>query len=131
MGNIARSSRRSDVYYDPSTPEEDIAAMTPGNESAEEDDESEETEEEESSEETEVVEETKDITEAADTVAVQTKPVEELPKGSAPVFKTSGLPAISKELAIGSSGPACRRASIHPITAQTTIRMTIRREDIG
>lgn len=92
MGNIARSSRRSDVYYDPSTPEEDIAAMTPGNESAEEDDESEETEEEESSEETEVVEETKDITEAADTVAVQTKPVEELPKGSAPVFKTSGLP---------------------------------------
>lgn len=63
MGNIARSDRRSDIYYDPSTPEDSQSAETET-----EGDET-ETDDEETPEET-----------------------KEADKGPAPVFRTSGMP---------------------------------------
>lgn len=113
MGNIARSQRRADIYYDPSVPVEMKPApkpeATPGkaNENGEEEEETteeetteetveetesgetEETEEEES--ETEETEQEADIIEPQDTVRIEF-PVEAVPKGPTPVFKTSGMP---------------------------------------
>lgn len=82
MGNIARSNYRSDVYYDPSTPE----TITPDEEEA--DDESvEETEENE--EETEEGEET---TGKRKDTSVPADPIDEPRRGGVPNFRTSGLP---------------------------------------
>lgn len=71
MGNIARSDRRSDVYFDPSTPEESISETQSGDE------------EEEDSENTEPAD------------SVPEPPVADpafYAKNGAPAFKTSGLP---------------------------------------
>ena len=94
MGNIARSPRRSDIYYDPSTPiEEEVA------EARESEDEEDEGDDEETDEETgdEVTEEGGD--DISDTVDIETgktdqqaKPKEPAKKGPAPTFRTSGLP---------------------------------------
>lgn len=96
MGNIARSDRRSDIYYDPSTPEEPEVKATPsGNEPAEEEEESEEseTEGEETTEETEDEGKNEnDLIEPSDTVPTPQNPIVETPKGTPPHFKTSGLP---------------------------------------
>lgn len=70
MGNIARSPRRSDVYYDPSTPEKIQEA---------DDEEDDEIEAEEGDEQ-------------PDSIASKQEPVAELKKGVAPVFRTSGMP---------------------------------------
>lgn len=64
MGNIARSPNRSDIYYDPSTP---------GN-----------TEIEEDSDDDDVID--------SETEDTETEKANDTPKGSAPVFKVSGLP---------------------------------------
>lgn len=96
MGNIARSNRRSDIYYDPSTPEEDVAVETvsQGEDNTIEDTDSDDdsTTEDEISEE-DTIEETDsiDTAETTDTISVAAKPVETF-KGNAPVFRTSGLP---------------------------------------
>ncbi|MBD5309011.1 MAG: xanthan lyase [Bacteroides sp.] len=66
MGNIARSPRRADVFYDPSTP--DAVQST-------DDDETDEF-----------------IDENPETNSVVTQTPSELPKGAAPNFKVSGLP---------------------------------------
>lgn len=84
MGNIARSPRRSDIYYDPSTPE-----------SAPADEESEEEEDEETNEET-ISESSDDIADTAESAAEQPKetntPADNSKKGPAPTFRTSGMP---------------------------------------
>ncbi|MDE6792316.1 MAG: xanthan lyase, partial [Muribaculaceae bacterium] len=64
MGNIARSPNRSDIYFDPSTP---------GN-----------TEIEEDSDDDEIID--------SETENTETEKIIDTPKGSAPVFKVSGLP---------------------------------------
>lgn len=84
MGNIARSPRRSDIYYDPSTPE-----------SAPADEEAEEEEDEETNEET-ISESSDDIADTAESAAEQPKetntPADNSKKGPAPTFRTSGMP---------------------------------------
>jgi len=81
MGNIARSPRRADVYYDPSTPEQNL-------DQADDEDE----------EETEGAEDEEDETVPDDdghASVDQETPKPEAPavkKGVAPTFRTSGLP---------------------------------------
>lgn len=78
MGNIARSSNRSDIYYDPSTPEDekDVA----------EDNEEEEEEEEDGDDAGEGDDEDSPDGEQPDTTPAAVK------RGTAPKFVTSGLP---------------------------------------
>ncbi|MDE7402991.1 MAG: xanthan lyase [Muribaculaceae bacterium] len=84
MGNIARSQRRSDVYYDPSTPDSEIRA--------EETDEDEETDEEVADEEV-IDSQGDDITDIADTMTPADEQKKDEPKkGPAPRFSTSGMP---------------------------------------
>lgn len=89
MGNIARSPRRSDIYYDPSTPDEDNS------------DEEEETDEEGDTDE-EITDDTEgdstesdDITDHAEQSGdktEQSQAVDNAKKGPAPRFTTSGMP---------------------------------------
>lgn len=76
MGNIARSPNRSDIYYDPSTPDNKTVA-----ENTEEEDEEEEDEDDE-----DVSEDDSPDNEQSEASAA-TKP-----KGAAPRFSTSGMP---------------------------------------
>lgn len=85
MGNIARSPRRSDIYYDPSTPNKtDLAA--------EEEDADEESDDEDT---TEIGD---DIADSVETETGQTQKVsvqesaDNTKKGPAPRFSTSGMP---------------------------------------
>lgn len=92
MGNIARSNRRADIYLDPSTPEEVIEKLE-----AEED--AIDAEEEEADEETESENEEDEITDVnendlseKEAETPSTPASKNQPKGTAPVFKTSGMP---------------------------------------
>lgn len=77
MGNIARSDRRSDVYYDPSTPENDLA----DNEDVEEvNDESDDSD----------IDAMQNDSPSAKLQTTVTPP--KLKKGTAPKFTTSGMP---------------------------------------
>lgn len=84
MGNIARSPKRADIYYDPSVPQttamKDDTTETEEDEATEGDEENEETEETESNQSVAKKEEK------------ESTPVPEKPKGPAPVFRTSGMP---------------------------------------
>lgn len=84
MGNIARSDRRSDVYYDPSTPEQGDNQATDGDDEGddEEDDGDDETTDDDS----------------GDNVDEETAPAsaEPQPTRSAPVFRTSGMPRFAE-----------------------------------
>lgn len=73
MGNIERSPRRSDIYYDPSTPEQNTAPEQAQADAVEGED---------------VDENTADQPEAAE-AETSPKPVK---SGRSPIFKTSGLP---------------------------------------
>lgn len=85
MGNIARSPRRSDIYYDPSTPDKNLSARA-------DDEETDEDADEETDEET--------IDETGDDIADHAEQGGETPaktqeparKGPAPTFRTSGMP---------------------------------------
>ena len=79
MGNIARSPRRSDVYYDPSTPDNSTS-----------DDEEAEEEDEEEGDDTENGDNSSDIDDTG-TVAKTQAPAPER-RGTPPHFSTSGLP---------------------------------------
>ncbi|MCM1368959.1 MAG: xanthan lyase [Candidatus Amulumruptor caecigallinarius] len=81
MGNIARSPHRSDVYYDPSTPEESKDAPE-SEEEAETDEETDET----------TAESGDDIADSADNTPAETPKEEPAKKGVAPTFRTSGMP---------------------------------------
>ncbi|MDE6296262.1 MAG: hypothetical protein K2L89_00295, partial [Muribaculaceae bacterium] len=76
MGNIARSDRRSDIYYDPSTPENDIAY----DEEEDENDESDESD----------IDSVDNDSPSAKIQTTVTPP--KLKKGVAPKFSTSGMP---------------------------------------
>lgn len=93
MGNIARSPRRSDIYYDPSTPDESDASQ----EESEIDEEG-ETDETTETEET-VNESSDDIGDTADTTgqtsetpATTRNSNDNKAKGPAPTFRVSGMP---------------------------------------
>lgn len=94
MGNIARSDKRSDIYYDPSVPECEIGQASDNNVSEEEE---EEIEEEEEAEEEETTTEKKETTKVTN-LESKTDDTKEIPapqekvKGPAPVFRTSGMP---------------------------------------
>lgn len=99
MGNIARSPRRADIYYDPSTPLAQTEPAPAVEESEEEDSEEDETTDEgdEGDDETaETAESGDDITDTAESTAPQqtakTPAAEPAKKGPAPTFRTSGLP---------------------------------------
>ncbi|MDE6006368.1 MAG: xanthan lyase [Muribaculaceae bacterium] len=83
MGNIARSSRRSDIYYDPSTPEDELDA---DDEEAAEPDDEEAIDDEESDD----ISDTADQTQA--TKQASATPQSSDRKGPAPRFATSGMP---------------------------------------
>ena len=78
MGNIARSDRRSDVYYDPSTPENDLP-----------DDEEESDEDNEESDDSDI--DAMDNDSPSAKIQTATTP-QKLKKGVAPKFTTSGMP---------------------------------------
>lgn len=88
MGNIARSPRRADIYYDPSTPETAQVDAQTYDEGEEEDADAEDNET--------ITESNDDITDTAESMAGQAKetPVQEdnAKKGPAPTFRTSGMP---------------------------------------
>lgn len=86
MGNIARSPRRSDIYYDPSTPENQQTARND-----EEEAEDEESDEETTDDET-IVENGDDIADHAEQGGESPASAPAAPKGPAPRFSTSGMP---------------------------------------
>ena len=86
MGNIARSPRRSDIYYDPSTPENQQAARNDEGEA-----EDEESDEETTDDET-IVENGDDIADHAEQSGEAPDAAPDAPKGPAPRFSTSGMP---------------------------------------
>lgn len=101
MGNIARSDRRSDIYYDPSTPEEPSSNLSnraePEGEEEVAENEEEEVEDEEDEEtegknenEGDETDETPDA-KPADT-SVPAEPMTPLTPRRAPTFRTSGMP---------------------------------------
>lgn len=85
MGNIARSNNRSDIYYDPSTPENDLASLDEDEEDADADDESSDDDESgdiDNQDDGQPAQETK----KNDSTAPAPK------KGTPPRFSTSGMP---------------------------------------
>lgn len=99
MGNIERSPRRADVYYDPSTPESgtELEAQNTEPDDEQGDDEEDEGDDEEGDdEEDEGDDETLPDDNGEQSVdgeePQQAKPAPEPKKGAAPVFRTSGLP---------------------------------------
>lgn len=95
MGNIARSNRRSDIYYDPSTPVDEYAAADTEDESAA-DDEEDDAEAENDEENTEDAEgDLLDHSGEEDPKSDEAqKPKQQpvAPKGPAPTFRISGMP---------------------------------------
>ena len=83
MGNISRSNRRSDVYYDPSTPQESDQLYNNLSQSSESENDAEESDEE-------VDDETLDL-ETPDSVPAE-NPVKETPVKSEPIFRISNYP---------------------------------------
>lgn len=82
MGNIARSRSRSDIWYDPSTPETGV-----------EQPQEEESETSDNSETSDEVDETiDDVTLDAEQAADTSVPAEPVKNGPAPTFRTSGMP---------------------------------------
>lgn len=94
MGNIARSNRRADIYYDPSTPEPEVTQTSNEKGKIKSESEEETEEEETEEEETEETEETQDESPDKEQTAEQqtTVPEETKPKGTPPSFRTSGMP---------------------------------------
>ena len=92
MGNIARSNRRSDIYYDPSTPDNDVSmqASTSGSDEAESDDDEEEEDEDEEGALEDGDEDGDGSPAASDKDAAASTPQQQ--KGPAPTFRTSGKP---------------------------------------
>ncbi|MCM1152378.1 MAG: xanthan lyase [Muribaculum sp.] len=97
MGNIARSASRSDIYYDPSTPESDVAQnaskSVQDDEDADDEDDDEDEDGEEDEDETDETEGDEDVDGGDGQPApAEEKEAEPVKKGKAPVFRTSGLP---------------------------------------
>lgn len=89
MGNIARSPRRADIYYDPSTPMDDEQE-----EEAEAEDESDENTETIAEDTTETGDDLADTPEPGESDSTAPSKTKEQPakKGPAPRFTTSGMP---------------------------------------
>ena len=85
MGNIARSQARADIWYDPSTPETDVAQVQ--EEDLESDDDTDDTVTSEEEDDT-----ADDITLDAEQSTDTSIPAETIKKGPAPTFRTSGMP---------------------------------------
>lgn len=94
MGNIARSNRRRDIYYDPSTPDNSTAQAAEEEES-EEDEEAEDSGDDDDSSEgdDETSGESDDIGDTAEQPLQTSAPEQPAQKkGPAPTFRTSGYP---------------------------------------
>lgn len=83
MGNIARSPQRRDIYYDPSTPDNDLATLD--NEVDEPEEEGDEDLDNDNSDD--LADHAEQTRETQSSTANQSKA-----KGPAPIFRTSGLP---------------------------------------
>ncbi|MDE7380544.1 MAG: hypothetical protein K2N03_00260, partial [Muribaculaceae bacterium] len=88
MGNIARSNKRADIYYDPSTPE--VAQDSPADSTESDDGDTDESGDDESSDESNDDESPDGDEQGQEQATIQTAPT--VRKGPAPVFRTSGLP---------------------------------------
>ena len=88
MGNIARSAKRSDVYYDPSTPDSGAALVQAEKEAEQAIRESEEEDDDDSDDEGDDVDTQTAIADTSQP-AQSTTPAK---KGPAPTFRTSGMP---------------------------------------
>lgn len=95
MGNIARSDRRSDIYYDPSTPESSVQESDISSQDDEADEDEDEDDDESDDEGDEDVE---DVSDEEDENGSDGQPPVENPsstpqkKGPAPRFSVSGMP---------------------------------------
>lgn len=97
MGNIARSPRRSDLLYDPSTPDdfEDSSNISSGQydtEESEEADDDEDGDDDEEGDDDEVIVADDDLDVEEPAVPV----MQTVPKGPAPTFRTSGMPRFAE-----------------------------------
>lgn len=96
MGNIERSPRRADVFYDPSTPEtaSELEAQNTSTDDDEGDDEEDDEEDGDDNEDEGDEEALPDDNgeQSVDGEEPQSKPAPEPKKGTPPVFRTSGLP---------------------------------------
>lgn len=96
MGNIARSPHRSDVYFDPSTPDKSLDEPTEESAEDEETDDEDTDKEDDKEENTETPDPSSSVDESPDgepaaAPAAKEEPAK-TPSGQAPVFRTSGLP---------------------------------------
>lgn len=85
MGNIARSDRRTDIYYDPSTPENDLASNS-------DDEEDEESDEDDEDSDDDSVSDDIDSPDEAESKGNISTISTTAPRGVAPKFTTSGMP---------------------------------------
>lgn len=90
MGNIARSPSRSDIWYDPSTPETGFTQVQEVDENA--DDSSDASDSSDDAESDDDDESADDVTLDAEQSADTSVPAESVKKGPAPTFRTSGMP---------------------------------------
>lgn len=97
MGNIARSSRRADVFFDPSTPEQDDDSGDDADDEEDDSDEDDATTDDQATED--VADDTVEESETGEIVTVKKEETkkeetkkEETPTRTAPTFRTSGLP---------------------------------------
>lgn len=96
MGNIERSPRRADVFYDPSTPES-ASELEAQNSSSDDDEGDDEEDDEDEGDDTEDEGDEEALPDdngeqSVDGEEPQSKPAPEPKKGTPPVFRTSGLP---------------------------------------
>lgn len=91
MGNIARSPRRSDIYYDPSTPDNSVQETSDAADDEEDAPDEEEEEDENIDEEDAEGDDIADHSEQGGEAPAQTQSAPK-PKGPAPTFRTSGMP---------------------------------------
>lgn len=86
MGNIARSDKRSDIFLDPSTPEEGQGLLTQDTDTSDEEGDDEEEEDESDDEEID------NVTDLEEEQSLPNEAVKSVLTKGLPVFKTSGLP---------------------------------------
>ncbi len=87
MGNIARSNSRSDIYYDPSTPESTIDKDA-GDDAGDDEEDG----ENDSDDEGDSTEDEGDSVDNEQPISSTVQPATPLKKGAPPVFRTSGMP---------------------------------------
>ncbi len=99
MGNIARSPKRSDILYDPSTPEATTSSVSKGSKTkiqSENDEEEEEDEEGDDEEDDDDEGDDEDDESGDEETDAETAVPQPVAKGPAPTFKVSGMPRFAE-----------------------------------